>query len=145
MNDCKFCQLLAGDLAAKLPNLVLETPTVVVAVNRRPQGPGHLTLILKQHHARTSELGDSHLAGVGDLLGRLSGILEIVYSPGRVVLLGDGKRSAHVHLHLIPEPAGTTLDLGAVTTDLNQATRTPTLSDGDTAVAVMAIREALAL
>lgn len=144
MNDCKFCGLLAGgDLAAKLPNLVIETPTAVVAVNRRPHGPGHLTLMLKRHHTRTSEMQDANLAGVGDLLGRLAGALERLHSPGRVVLLGDGKRSAHVHLHLIPEPTAAPLDLGAVVTDLNLSVRPPTLSDAETAATVKAVRAAL--
>jgi hypothetical protein len=59
------------------------------------------------------------------------------------VLLGDGKRSAHLHFHLIPEPAGATLDVGFAVTDLNLATRPPTLSDAETTVAVRALREAL--
>ncbi len=39
----------------------------------------------------------------------LSELLEERYRPGRVVFLGDGKRSAHLHLHLIPESAWVTL------------------------------------
>ncbi len=144
MSDCKFCGLLAsGDLATKLPNLVLETPVAVVAINRRPLGPGHLTLILKQHHARTSDFRDPQLAGIGDLIGRLAAVLERLHSPGRVAVIGDGKRSAHLHLHLIPELQDTPLDLGVVVADLNQGTRIPTLSEPDTAAAVRAIRGAL--
>ena len=118
MNECKFCQLLATG-AARLPNFLVETPTAVVALNRRPGAPGHVTVILKAHHPRTSDLVDAHLAGIGGLAGRISAALEKLHAPGRVVLLGDGKRSAHLHLHLIPEPAGQTLDLGAVTAALN--------------------------
>lgn len=145
MTDCKFCQLLAsGDLAARLPNLICETPAVVVALNRRPAAPGHITLILKAHHACTSELVDAHLAGLGDLAGQLSAALEKLHAPGRVVLLGDGKRSAHLHLHLIPEPAGQPLDLGAVTAALNQPPPLPPLlSDADTAAAVQTLKQLL--
>lgn len=145
MIDCKFCQLLAGgDLAARLPNLICETPSAVVALNRRPAAPGHVTVILKAHHARTSELADAHLAGLGDLAGRVSAVLEKLHAPGRVVLLGDGKRSAHLHLHLIPEPAGQTLDLGAVTAALNQPPPLPPLlGDVDTAAAMQTLKQLL--
>jgi len=145
MSECKFCQLTAGpDLESRLPNLVLETPAAVVALNRRPAAPGHVTIILKAHHDATARFVDAHLQGVGDLLGRLAGALEKLHRPGRVILLGDGKKSAHLHLHLIPEPAGGTLDLGAVTADLNLATRPATLSDPDIAAAVQALRAVLA-
>lgn len=145
MNDCKFCQLLAGgNLASRLPNLLGETPAAVVALHRRPAAPGHVTIILKAHHAHTSELVDAHLAGIGDLAGRVSAALEKLHAPGRVVLLGDGKRSAHLHLHLIPEPAGEFLDLGGVTAALNQPPPLPPLlNDADTAAAVQTLKQLL--
>jgi histidine triad (HIT) family protein len=144
MNDCKFCQLLAsGALAAKLPNLIVETPHAVAALNRRPLAPSHVTVILKAHHDRTSQFADADLSGVGDLLGRLSAALEKIHSPARVALVGDGKTSAHVHLHLLPLMPGAPVDLGAAVGDLNQATRPNTLSDADVAAGVTALREAL--
>jgi len=144
MSTCKFCALLTTpNLGAALPNLVLETDRVVAALNRRPVAPGHVTLILKAHHEQTSDLVDTHLTGFGDVAGRVARVLEKAYGPARVVLLGDGKRSAHLHFHLIPEPAGATLDAGAAVTDLNLATRPPTLSDAETTAAVRALREAL--
>lgn len=145
MSDCKFCALLnSGPLAASLSNLVVETDRAVVAVNRKPVAPGHLTVILKRHHARTSDLQDDDLGGVGRLLGRLSRLLEERFHPGRVVFLGDGKRSAHVHWHLIPEPTGVTLDLGAAVADLNLASRPATLTEPEVQVLVGALRQALA-
>lgn len=145
MSDCKFCSLLnSGPLAASLSNLVVETDRAVVAVNRKPVAPGHVTIILKRHHNRTSDLQDGDLGGVGHLLGRLSRLLEERFQPGRVVFLGDGKRSAHVHWHLIPEPAGVTLDLGATVADLNLASRQATLTEPDVQVLVAALRHGLA-
>jgi diadenosine tetraphosphate (Ap4A) HIT family hydrolase len=144
MSTCKFCDLLAQpDIGAVLPNLILQTDTAVAVLNRRPAAPGHVTIILTTHHRHTGEMVDDHLAGVGGLLGRLSGALEMIHSPYRVVLLGDGKRSAHLHLHLIPEPAGAALELGAVVADLNLTARAATLSDEETAAAVRSLREAL--
>lgn len=144
MNACKFCSVLAApNLGAALPNLLLATDTVVAALNRRPAAPGHVTLILKAHHASTSGFEDGHLAGLGDLIGRISAALEKIHAPERVVLLGDGKRSAHLHLHLIPEPAGSPLDLGAITAALNAPPGPVMLNDADTAAAVHALQEFL--
>jgi diadenosine tetraphosphate (Ap4A) HIT family hydrolase len=144
MSTCKFCALLAqGGLAERLPNLVLETKTAVVAVNRRPLTSGHVTLILKRHHDRTRELRDADLTGVGDLAGRISDALERHYQPHRVVFLGDGKPSAHLHFHLIPEPAGTPLDLGAVVSDLNLTARPNTLLDAELTALVEMLRSSL--
>ena len=148
--SCKFCGLLAagplaaGPLAASLPNLAVETDHAAVVVNRRPVAPGHLTVILKRHHEQTSAMRDGDWSGVGSLLGKLSTALEAAYTPHRVVLLGDGKRSAHLHLHLIPEPKGITLALGEAVTDLNQSVRPPTLSEADTAALVQKLRTAFA-
>lgn len=127
--DCKFCQLLAsGEVAARLPNLVADTPAAVAVVNRRPSAPGHITVILKTHLADSHEFDDSAFAGVGPLLGQLSAALKVKYRPQRVIFLGDGKATAHPHLHLIPEPDGAKLDLAAIVADLNLATRSDTLT-----------------
>ncbi len=143
MSTCKFCALVAdGKLQESLPNLLVQTACAVVAVNRRPFSPGHLTVMLKCHRDRTSELCNNDLAGFGSLIGRLATLLEKRYRPGRVIFLGDGKRSAHLHLHLIPEPVGQTLDLGAAVTDLNLASRPPTVSEADIGVLVRELREA---
>ena len=94
MGDCKFCSVLAApDLAVALPNLILQTDTVVAVLNRRPVAPGHVTLILKAHRPQTGGLGDAEFAGFGTLAGRLSAILERRFQPKRVILLGDGKPS----------------------------------------------------
>jgi diadenosine tetraphosphate (Ap4A) HIT family hydrolase len=144
MSDCKFCALLAApDLGAQLPNLLIETPTVVAALNRRPAAPGHVTLILKRHHSATSDMRDADWTGVGGLVGRISATLEKRHQATRVVFLGDGKKSAHVHLHLIPEPS-TGLALPGIIADLNQAVRTPTLADAEMIAQVQELKRALA-
>lgn len=144
MSTCKFCTLLAeGGLAERLPNLVLETEHAVIAVNRRPLAPGHVTLILKRHHDQTSALRDTDLTGIGDIGGRIASALEHRYRPNRVIFLGDGKPGAHVHFHFIPEPAGAPLDLGAAVNDLNLKSRPNTLSDADTNKVVEILRRDL--
>jgi diadenosine tetraphosphate (Ap4A) HIT family hydrolase len=127
--DCKFCQLLAsGEVAARLPNLIADTPTAIAVVNRRPAAPGHVTVILKNHLADSHEFDDTAFAGIGSLLGKLSTALKSKYHPQRVIFLGDGKPTAHPHLHLIPESAGAKLDLGAIVADLNLAIRPDTIT-----------------
>jgi histidine triad (HIT) family protein len=142
-SDCGFCRLLAGDPAARLPNFVSAHPAALAVLNRRPVAPGHVTLILRAHRDQVSGFADPDLAGVGGLIGRLAGILERRHRPRRVIVLGDGKPSAHLHLHLIPEPAdGPALDLGAVVADLNLNPRPNTLDDGAMARAVAELRAA---
>lgn len=144
MSTCKFCALVAeGKLPERLSNLVLETERAVVVVNRCPVAPGHITLILKAHHDRIGMLRDDDLCGFGTLAGRIAAVLEHDYQPRRVVFLGDGKPSAHLHFHLIPEVAESPLDLGAVVTDLNLAARINTLDDGETTALVARLRRAI--
>ena len=143
MSDYKFCSVLvAPDLAVALPNLILQTDTVVAVLNRRPVAPGHVTLILKAHRPQTSGLVDADLAGLGTLTGRLSAVLEKRFQPKRVILLGDGKPSAHLHLHLIPESADTPVSLADAIADLNLAERPATLSDAKLAALLPELRRA---
>ena len=134
--------LAAPDLAVALPNLVLQADTVVAVLKRRPVAPGHVTLILKAHRPQTSGLVDADLAGLGTLAGRLAAGLERRFRPARVILLGDGKPGAHLHLHLIPEPAGTPVSLAGAIADLNQAVRPATLNGTDLASLLPELRRA---
>jgi diadenosine tetraphosphate (Ap4A) HIT family hydrolase len=143
VSTCKLCSLLAlPDLGAELPNLVLETATAAVVLNRRPVAPGHVTIMLKRHHDHTSEMRDSDWAGIGTLSGRIASFLEQRYQPARVVFLGDGKKSAHLHLHLVPEPAAG-FSVGDAVADLNLAVRPATLPDDDLTTLLPALRLAL--
>lgn len=143
MSACKLCSLLASpDLGAQLPNLVIETETAVVVLNRRPVAPGHVTIMLKRHHEHTRDMQDGDWAGIGTLSGRIAACLEARYQPARVVFFGDGKKSAHLHLHLVPEP-GSGLSVGEAVTDLNLAVRPPTLPDSDLATLLPELQRAL--
>ena len=145
MSECRLCALIAEDrLPERLLNLVAETGGAVVVANRRPIAPGHLTIMLKRHHARTSEMSDGDWAGIGRLCGRLSAVLELRYRPRRVVFLSDGKRSAHIHLHLIPESEDAELGLPAAIADLNQSERPATLDEAQVADLVAGLKLALA-
>lgn len=145
MTDCKFCKLLAsGDVSDRLPNLILETAASIAALNRRPAAPGHVTVILKSHLGDSDEFTDDAFRGMGAALGKLATALKARYRPLRVVLLGDGKSTAHPHLHLIPEPEGIKLDLGAVVADLNQINRADTMSPEQVCSEAAELRAALA-
>ncbi len=144
MKECRLCALLAENRRAeRLSNLVMETERAVVVANRRPVAPGHLTIMLKRHHGRTGEMTDADWEGVGRLCGRLSTGLERMYDPRRVVFLGDGKRSAHIHLHLIPESKDVELALPAAVADLIQLERPSTLEEAELARFVTRIKAAL--
>jgi|GEM_PF-5359768 Diadenosine tetraphosphate (Ap4A) hydrolase and other HIT family hydrolases len=144
MSDCPFCQLLAsGNPGSKLPHLIADTGSALALLNRAPLAPGHLTLVFKAHHTQTSDLRDVHLAGAGEWLGRLSAILEREFAPQRVILLGDGKRSAHLHWHLVPEPLDAPLDPGAAVADLTRPARPNTLGDADVSKLVTRLRDQL--
>jgi len=145
MNQCKFCGMLSkGPLAAQLPNLILETDRATVFVNRRPIAPGHVTVILKTHLAQTGAMTDATWLGVGSLVGRVASTLEQRFNATRVIFLGDGKPSAHVHLHLIPDPKNRSVAIGEAVADLNQADRPATLSPEEVSAMVNELRAALA-
>jgi diadenosine tetraphosphate (Ap4A) HIT family hydrolase len=144
VSNCKFCTLLAERrLAECLSNLILEMEQLVVVANRRPLAPGHVTLILKTHHDQLGRLRDDDLSGMGTVAGRIATVLENDYQPRRIIFLGDGKPSAHLHFHLIPESPENPLDLGAVVTDLNLAARPTTLDDSETSSLVGRLRRAI--
>ena len=85
---------------------------------------------------------NADLAGLGTLAGRLGVGLERRFRPTRVILLGDGKPGAHLHLHLIPEPAGTPVSLADAVADLNQAVRPAALTGTDIASLLPELRRA---
>lgn len=99
MDNCIFCKIAAGEIAAQKS---YEDDKVVAFLDIHPKGPGHTLLIPKAHtrwfYEMPDELSD-HLFRVAKKLAR-----ELKDEHGallvRLSIVGD--EVPHTHIHLIP-------------------------------------------
>ncbi len=97
MDDCIFCQIVAG----KIPgNFVYQDDTFMVIRDIHPQAPIHLLVIPKEHIA---ELIDADSA----TMSRLVGLAKEMIQKENITnyrLVNNGKGAAvidHLHLHIL--------------------------------------------
>ena len=104
MNDCLFCRIAAGEIAA---TVVHEDDEVLAFRDINPQAPVHVLAIPKRHIGSAADLGEED----GALLGRLFAVMARVARDEGVA--GDGYRIVtntgaaagqsveHLHFHLL--------------------------------------------
>ncbi len=109
MEDCIFCQIIAGVAPA---SVVYSDEEIMVIMDIQPVNPGHALVIPKAHVAQLSEL-DRRIGGtmfqtamrVAQAIRQTSTVCE-----GINLLLADGEVAGqeifHVHLHIIPRIPG---------------------------------------
>lgn len=101
--DCIFCKIVAGDIPA---DIVHETDTTLAFRDLEPQGPVHVLVIPKGHHANAAELAANDPAVAADLLKAAGEVAaqdgldngyRLVFNTGP-----DAHQTVfHVHLHVI--------------------------------------------
>ncbi len=102
--DCLFCQILAGDIAA---DIIYESDDVVAFRDINPQAPTHVLIVPRQHIATINDLTDEDRDTVGKLFMAAQAIAkdESVADDGyRTVMncnAGAGQSVFHIHLHLL--------------------------------------------
>lgn len=102
--DCIFCQIIAGELPARI---VWETDKVVAFWTIEPMAPTHILLVPREHLPDALSLDASHAKLLADLLvvGRRIAEAEGVANSGfrLVVNVGaDGGMTVdHLHMHLL--------------------------------------------
>ena len=109
MQNCIFCEILAGRLAA---SIVQQDEQCTAFMDIRPVNPGHLLVIPNQHAASLAELEPdcaAQLFKTGQQLAaalRQSGLrcegINLFLADGQVA----GQEVFHTHLHVLPRFAG---------------------------------------
>lgn len=104
MEDCIFCKIARGEIAA---DLVYSSSDVVAFRDLNPQAPTHVLVIPRRHIARVSDARDED----AELLGKLTlaantvaaeqGIVDGGYRLVMNCNEGAGQSVWHIHLHLL--------------------------------------------
>ncbi|MFH1650709.1 MAG: histidine triad nucleotide-binding protein [Chloroflexota bacterium] len=102
--DCIFCQIVAGQLPAKL---LYEDDEVVVFPDINPAAPTHLLVVTRRHIPSVAQLADDDTATVGHMVmvaNRLARQYGFADSGYRLVIncgKEGGQMVPHLHLHLL--------------------------------------------
>jgi len=109
MNDCIFCEILAGRAEV---SLVYQDERCAAFLDIRPVTPGHLLVIPRRHAAYLAELPEEDGEPLFRVGQRLAGALRRsgLRCEGVNFFLADGEAAGqeifHVHLHVIPRYEG---------------------------------------
>jgi len=105
MNDCVFCEILAGQRPA---SQVYQDDICTAFMDIRPVNPGHVLVIPNHHAAHLSELDEDTAAHIFTTGHRLALAMRKcgVKCEGVNLYLADGRAAGqevfHLHLHIIP-------------------------------------------
>lgn len=107
MDDCVFCQIVAGDAPAEV---VRDWPEAMAIVPLGPVVPGHTLVIPKAHVADFTENAETSAATMhraSELAAEMRQPMNLITSKGR-----EATQSVfHLHLHLVPRTEGDGLAL----------------------------------
>ena len=104
--ECIFCQIIAGKNAA---DIVLETPSLMAFLDRRPVFKGHVLLVPRCHVETLpdlpDELRDPFLAA-GQRLA--TAVVEALGAQGSFMAINNvvSQSVPHLHLHVVPRTKG---------------------------------------
>lgn len=102
MNDCLFCNIIAGDIPSKK---AYEDELCLAFYDIDPQAPTHILVIPKAHIPSVSAVDESNQAVVGHIftvIAKLAG--ELGLESYRVVSnIGEqaGQSVLHLHFHVL--------------------------------------------
>lgn len=102
---CWMCALASGQTH---PGPIRETEHALVVLDRFAARPGHLLIVLREHHENVTQLGVELYLHLQRLAFDATRVLESELGPTRVYIAALGAPNAvtmsfpHVHLHVIP-------------------------------------------
>jgi histidine triad (HIT) family protein len=105
-DDCVFCSIIAGDVAA---DVVLDGEAVLGFLDRRPVFKGHVLLVPREHVATLPDLPaglrDPFLAAAQRLA---AAVVDALGAQGSFVAMNNvvSQSVAHLHLHVVPRTKG---------------------------------------
>jgi len=101
MEDCIFCQIIAGQ---KECEKIIETSHYMAFKDTNPKAPVHVLIVPKRHverpeELRPEELGDMFIGSeeVAQILGVKESGYRLIFNVGKHA----GQVIDHVHLHLL--------------------------------------------
>ncbi|HEY3010238.1 MAG TPA: histidine triad nucleotide-binding protein [Micromonosporaceae bacterium] len=103
-NDCLFCRIVSGEIAA---TIVRETPTTLAFRDVLPKAPVHVLVVTKEHYVDVASLAQDNPALAGDLLATAADVAEaeglvgdgfrLIFNTGEYA----GQEVFHVHAHVL--------------------------------------------
>lgn len=102
--DCVFCQIVAGEIPARV---VHETETTLAFLDANPLAPGHTLVVPKTHYERLADLPEDVAADVFAELHAVTNAAQAAAdAPASTIAFNNGSEAGqevpHVHGHVIP-------------------------------------------
>lgn len=98
MNDCIFCKIVKGKAPAYI---VYEDASHLAFLDIRPQSPGQLQLIPKNHYRWVWEIPD--MGTFFTVAGRIIRAIIPALGASHVTIAAIGEEVAHAHLWIVPQ------------------------------------------
>ena len=102
VDNCIFCQIANGDLAAQI---VFEDDISVAFLDHRPLFPGHVLLVPREHHEVLSDLPGELVGPYFQNAQLLSRAVEAsMQAEGTFVAMNNriSQSVPHLHVHVVP-------------------------------------------
>ncbi|MBN2113270.1 MAG: HIT family protein [Acidimicrobiia bacterium] len=102
MNECTFCEIVAGRHPA---DVVLDEPEAVAFLDRHPVFPGHVLLVPRRHVESLDDLPPELVTPLFDAARRLSRAVRVaVEADGSFVAVNNhiSQSVPHLHVHVLP-------------------------------------------
>ena len=102
MEDCPFCEILAGTRPAEM---VLDEERVAAFLDARPVFPGHVLVVPREHHETLLTLPADLVPVVFGTTQRVARAVQAGLDvPGTFVAVNNtvSQSVAHLHVHVVP-------------------------------------------
>ncbi|MFD1646704.1 HIT family protein [Haloarchaeobius litoreus] len=108
MEDCIFCQIVAGDIPSRT---VYEDEHAFAFLDVNPLAPGHTLVIPKSHHETLGELPDEGSAALAAAVHEVAPAVEAAMDADATTVACNngeaaGQEVPHVHYHVVPRYEG---------------------------------------
>jgi histidine triad (HIT) family protein len=104
MEDCVFCKIIAGEIPT---DILYRDDNVIAFRDIHPMAPTHLLIIPIKHIPSLTELSDSELPLMGDMVKIANQLAEKegIAKSGYRLVINCGKQGGqlvpHLHMHLL--------------------------------------------
>ena len=106
MDECTFCRIAAGDLAA---HIVLDEPDVVAFLDARPVFEGHVLVVPRVHRVTLLDVPAAELPVLFGAVQRVAAaVVDGLGAQGSWVSVNNvvSQSVPHVHVHVVPRTKG---------------------------------------